>query len=111
MEPTIYNEDILLTEHITPRMKRFNKGDIVIAISPSNPKQYICKRIIGLPGDKINTGLMSSEVVPRGHVFLQGDNRGNSLDSRSYGSIPQGLIRSRAIIRVWPLGEISSFLS
>lgn len=56
MEPTIHSNDILVTEHITPRLQRFKQGDIVIARCPSNPKQHICKRLIGLPGDKIRNG-------------------------------------------------------
>ncbi|KAJ8927195.1 hypothetical protein NQ314_020471 [Rhamnusium bicolor] len=103
MEPTIFSDDILLTEHISPITQRINKGDIIIAKCPTNPKQQICKRVIGLPGDKVRTGFASSHIVPIGHVWLQGDNTNNSSDSRTYGPVPQGLIRSRAICRVWPL--------
>ncbi|RZC33990.1 mitochondrial inner membrane protease subunit 1 [Asbolus verrucosus] len=106
MEPTIYSDDILLTEHISPRFSRIDRGHIVIAKCPSNPKQHICKRVKGLPGDKIKTGFNSYEIVPRGHVWLEGDNSSNSADSRSYGPVPQGLIRSRALCRVWPLKDM-----
>ncbi|PNF15314.1 Mitochondrial inner membrane protease subunit 1 [Cryptotermes secundus] len=105
MEPTIYTDDILLTEHITPRFQRIKKGDIIIAKSPSNPRIHICKRVAGMPGDKVLVGF-SSQVVPRGHVWLEGDNRNNSADSRIYGPVPQGLIRGRALCRVWPPKEI-----
>lgn len=44
--------------------------------------------------------------VPRGHVWLEGDNRSNSADSRIYGPVPQGLICARALCRVWPPKEI-----
>ncbi|CAG0908402.1 unnamed protein product, partial [Darwinula stevensoni] len=46
------------------------------------------------------------ETVPPGHVWLLGDNAENSTDSRAYGAVPYGLIRSRAILRVWPLADI-----
>lgn len=45
-------------------------------------------------------------IIPRGHIWIEGDNFENSSDSRFYGPIPQGLVRSRAILRIWPLSEI-----
>lgn len=111
MEPTIHSDDILLTEHITPWMGQIRHGDIIIAKCPSNPKQQICKRVIGLPGETVKVGFASYKSVPRGHVWLQGDNNSNSLDSRSYGPIPQGLIKSRAICKVWPIKSVSMLVS
>ncbi|XP_065158085.1 mitochondrial inner membrane protease subunit 1 [Atheta coriaria] len=108
MEPTIYSDNILFTEHLTPLFRRLERGDIVIAKCPTNPKQQVCKRVKGLPGDRIRVGYASVEIVPRGHVWLEGDNTRNSSDSRNYGPVPQGLIRSRAVCRVWPFNEIST---
>ncbi|KOB64975.1 putative IMP1 inner mitochondrial membrane peptidase-like protein [Operophtera brumata] len=109
MEPTLESNNILLTEHISPRLQRLRRGDIIIAKSPSNPKQNICKRITGLAGDKVRGHFPSrSHVVPRGHVWLEGDNSSNSADSRIYGPVPEGLIRSRVICRVWPFDKITS---
>jgi inner membrane protease subunit 1 len=62
MEPTIYSNDILLTERITPRFQRIKKGDIIIAKSPSDPQIYICKRVTGMPGDAVLVGF-SPQVV------------------------------------------------
>lgn len=111
MEPTINSNDILFTDHLSILKGRIRRGDIVIAKCPTNPKQQICKRIVGMPGDKIRTGFGISEVVPIGHVWLEGDNSNNSSDSRVYGAVPQGLIRSRAICRVWPLKDIAFLTS
>lgn len=107
MEPTIYSDNVLLTERFTPRWRSVQKGDIVIVRCPTKPKQFICKRIMGLEGDKISTGMLTSEVVPRGHVWLEGDNRDNSADSRHYGPIPQALITSRAFVRIYPFDEVT----
>lgn len=109
MEPTIYSNNILLTERFTPRWRKIVKGDIIIAKCPTNPKQYICKRVTGLPGDVVRSGFVTFNTVPRGHVWLEGDNSGNSYDSRAYGPIPQGLIKSRAIMRIWPLSDARMF--
>lgn len=111
MEPTLESNNILFTEHISPRLHRLRRGDIVIARSPTNPKQNICKRIVAMPGDSIKSGFpfpRRSQMVPRGHVWLEGDNHSNSADSRVYGPVPQGLIRSRVVCRVWPLDKITS---
>lgn len=147
MEPTLYTDNILITERISVRRRQIDRGDIIIAKSPTNPIQHVCKRVIGLPGDKIlvhptfninpfgnkklyskkstvdesadedlliedsefqykNSKLKSGEfVVPRGYVWIEGDNAENSSDSRFYGPIPIGLVRSRAVCRLWPLSD------
>ncbi|XP_037401293.1 mitochondrial inner membrane protease subunit 1 isoform X2 [Pygocentrus nattereri] len=92
MEPTITNHDVVFSERVSRHLYRIEKGDIVIAKSPFNPRMNICKRVVGLEGDK----------VPRGHVWLEGDNLHNSSDSRSYGPIPYALIRGRVCLKLWP---------
>ncbi|KAL5277209.1 IMMP1L family protein [Megaselia abdita] len=59
---------------------------------------------------KIRRPKIERIVVPRGHVWIEGDNSENSSDSRYYGPIPQGLVKSKAICRIWPLDRLS-FLS
>ncbi|KAK0160137.1 hypothetical protein PV328_007574 [Microctonus aethiopoides] len=106
MEPTIFSNDVLFTEHITPRLRTLKKGDIIIAKCPTNPQQHICKRIAAMEGDKVRYGF-TTYIVPNGHVWLEGDNNINSTDSRIYGPVPQGLLKSRVIFKVWPFNEIS----
>ncbi|CAG9828126.1 unnamed protein product [Diabrotica balteata] len=109
MEPTLHSDDVLLTKHVSPLRGGINKGDIIIAKCPTNPKQQICKRVVALPGEKVKTGFRTYKYVPLGHVWLEGDNVNNSLDSRSYGALPQGLIKSKALCKVWPLQDITLF--
>ncbi|EFX69931.1 hypothetical protein DAPPUDRAFT_300640 [Daphnia pulex] len=111
MEPTIYSDDIIISEHITTKFSKYERGDVVILRSPSNPQMFICKRIIGVPGDKIKINCIQHNVVPRGHIWLEGDNKSNSSDSRTYGPVPQGLVRGRALCRIWPLNSIQMLTS
>lgn len=109
MEPTIVSNDIVLTEHISVTLKKFKKGDIIVCKSPSNPRQYICKRVVAMPGDKIRCNGFLTKVIPQGHVWLEGDNKKNSTDSRDYGPVPIGLIRSRAVGRIFPFDSARMF--
>lgn len=56
---------------------------------------------------KIRRPKLEKIFVPRGHVWIEGDNSENSSDSRYYGPIPQGLVKSRAICRIWPLDKLA----
>ncbi|XP_048463309.1 mitochondrial inner membrane protease subunit 1 [Rhincodon typus] len=55
MEPTIKTYDVIISEKLSRQFYRIEKGDVVIAKSPNNPKMNICKRVIGLEGDKVCT--------------------------------------------------------
>uniref|UniRef100_A0A8C6J0X3 Mitochondrial inner membrane protease subunit n=3 Tax=Psittaciformes TaxID=9223 RepID=A0A8C6J0X3_MELUD len=110
MEPTIQNCDIVFSENLSRHFYCIRKGDIVIVKSPNDPKSNICKRVIGLEGDKVCTSnpsdfLKSHSYVPKGHVWLEGDNLRNSTDSRCYGPVPYGLIRGRICFKIWPLND------
>ncbi|KAJ8017438.1 Mitochondrial inner membrane protease subunit 1 [Holothuria leucospilota] len=76
-----------------------------------DPESYLCKRVIALELDKMPEETtwkyhQLRQYVPRGHVWVEGDNRENSMDSRSFGPIPLGLIRGRATFTVWPSSGI-----
>ena len=91
-----------LSHRLSP--PRIQRGDLVVALSPTNPKRSICKRVLGLPGDSIMVDPRDLDsphvVVPRGHLWLQGDNYNNSTDSRVYGPVPMGLVRGKVYARV-----------
>ncbi|KAH9982504.1 LexA/Signal peptidase [Lactifluus volemus] len=92
------------------------RGDLVTFESPLTPGRLVCKRLLGLPGDIVcvdPTGLKvpSSEhvVVPKGHVWLMGDNADLSRDSRDYGPVPLSLIRGTIWARVYPFDRMTIF--
>ncbi|KAL1915472.1 uncharacterized protein VTP21DRAFT_6596 [Calcarisporiella thermophila] len=98
--------DVVALEHFSHRFQRLQIGDVVVAVSPTNPKVAVCKRIIGMSGDIVCVDPSKDPhkyvTVPRGHVWLQGDNMSNSTDSRVYGPVPYALIRGRVFARVYP---------
>jgi inner membrane protease subunit 1 len=106
MLPTLNaHGDVLLQEAISLKRSppRLDRGDLVISVSPVDPTRLVCKRLLGLPGDTICVDPTESAIkhveVPRGHVWLQGDNYNNSRDSRLYGPVPMGLLRARVVAR------------
>jgi len=115
MRPTLNNEsngDVVITEHVSSRNGQLKRGDIVIAKCPSNPNTMICKRIAAMAGDivprppGINPGSPDQHLkIPNGHLWLVGDNKENSTDSRTYGPVPYGLVRGRVCFKVWPFAE------
>lgn len=101
--------DLLLLERLSTRFQKVKAGDIVMALSPENPRMTVCKRVLALEGDNVaispapNSGEVAKHVVvPKGHVWLQGDNTSNSTDSRHYGVVPYALLQGKVFLRIWP---------
>lgn len=137
MLPTLQLQDRILVEKVRPRLSRFQKKhlkheDMVVFYPPQNlvkagydGKAALIKRIIGLPGDKIEIHkgqvfrngklveeswrkkLMEYEIesftVPKNEIWVLGDNRNNSLDSHIWGPLPEANIIGTAIWRYWPI--------
>lgn len=139
MESTLLVRDRVLVNKISYRLHDINRGDVVvfrrtdaeIAENPTVPQDVI-KRVIALSGETIeikdnkvmidggellepylDDGVVTldfgPEVVPEGHVFVMGDNRELSLDSRfETGPIAHDRVVGRAFFLFWPLGRLGS---
>ncbi|MDO5719067.1 MAG: signal peptidase I [Tissierellia bacterium] len=131
MNPTLADGDRLITEKISLYFNEPKKGDIVVINAPDNSKDHYIKRLIGLPGDKIDLiegklyindivqeedYINSSEtlpytydtswIVPEGEIFVMGDNRNHSNDSRTFGTIAMDQVIGISIFRVYPFNRM-----
>ncbi|XVF18416.1 hypothetical protein REPUB_Repub11eG0019600 [Reevesia pubescens] len=110
MLPTLnISGDVVLVEHLSHRLGKLGSGDLIMVRSPLDPKKNLNKRIVAMEGDKVTFSLdptrshsSRSIVVPKGHVWIQGDNMYASHDSRHFGPVPYGLIQGKVLLRVWP---------
>lgn len=130
MEPNYHTDERLIIEKITYRFHPPQRGDVVVIDDPTGGPVPLIKRVVGLPGERITIangrvfvngvplaepyesqmtlGPSQSWIVPPLHVFVLGDNRGNSRDSRYFGPIPFSQIVGHAVFRYWPLDELGS---
>ncbi|TXG66626.1 hypothetical protein EZV62_007901 [Acer yangbiense] len=106
MLPTLnLTGDIVLSEHFSHRLGRVRAGDLVLLRLPVDPAKIAVKRIVAMEGDRVTffdsnaSDLLQTLVVPKGHVWIQGDNLYASRDSRHFGPVPYGLIQGRAFLR------------
>ncbi|KAL8196780.1 hypothetical protein R6Q57_024482 [Mikania cordata] len=98
--PRSFSDDYVFLEKFCLDKYRFSHGDVVIFRDPGNYKERCVKRIVGMEGDYISG--CGATKVPQGHCWVQGDNYALSTDSRTYGSIPLGLIEGRVTHVIWP---------
>ena len=82
---------------ISPILLKFSpptEGDVVVIQHPKNPAKQILKRIIGIPGDRVE-----GVELDLGEYFVLGDNKGKSEDSRHFGKIYQDQILGKVWFR------------
>ncbi|KAM7270616.1 hypothetical protein ACFE04_029830 [Oxalis oulophora] len=107
MLPSInLNGDLVLAERISTRFSNVGSGDIVLLRSPIVPRKVVTKRVVGVEGDNVtyfvdpkNSDEQKTIVVPKGHVWVEGDYIYDSTDSRLFGPVPYGLLHARVFWR------------
>nr|GEY68209.1 mitochondrial inner membrane protease subunit 1 [Tanacetum cinerariifolium] len=116
MLPTFnLTNQFVLVDKISTRRGKVGSGDVVIFRSPENPRKLVTKRIIGMEGDNITyvvdpkiSDRTETVVVPKGHVWVQGDNIYASRDSREFGAVPYGLLFGKVCWKIWPAAAFGS---
>ena len=102
MVPTFENGDYLIIDEFTYNFIREpQKGEVIVFRYPNDPSKFFIKRIVGLPGEEVVVD-GRSWTVGNDEYFVMGDNRLQSLDSRSFGGLPRDNITGRALLRLWP---------
>jgi len=135
MEPTFQSGEYIFTSKITYKFRPMQRGDVIIFRSPKNPDIEYVKRIEGLEGDTvlvqnnevyINGKLLTENyisaktnlweggflkegvtaTIPEGFVFVMGDNRPRSSDSREFGPIDINSIIGQVFYRYFPSNKM-----
>ena len=88
----------------------YERGDVVVLHSPTDPTEMVLKRVVGMGGDWVRRrgGDQSFVRVPTGYLWIEGDSERFSTDSNSYGAVPAGLVNARVLCKVWPLSQAGS---
>lgn len=140
MEPSFDSGDYIFTSKITYKFRAPQRGDVIVFKAPSNPDIEYIKRVIGLPGDKVmirnsevyvdgrqlQEGYISAKTnlweggfskegeeitVPQGEIFVMGDNRPRSSDSREFGPVPISSIIGQVFYRYFPANKMGAIVN
>lgn len=128
MEPSFFDRDRIVVSKVSYFFGEIQRGDVIVFPAPRTPEEDYIKRVIGLPGDRIKIvggyvyvndvpleepyikapplTTMAEVVVPADTVFVMGDNRNVSSDSRAWGSLPTEDIIGKAVFVYWPFSAM-----
>lgn len=138
MDPTFNNGNYLIVDQISYRFEKPRRGEVIVFKYPNDPSKFFIKRIIGLPGEKVeirngevyiksssqgDSFKLSESYIESGRqkydnwdtvlgpdeYFVMGDNRIASSDSRVWGALKEKFIVGRALVRLLPITEASIF--
>lgn len=138
MEPNFYEAEYLIIDKLTPYFKPYVRGEVIVFRHPKTERHYLIKRVIGLPGERVEiknkiitiynkehpNGLILNEkeygprtlrpenidfVLDNLHYVVLGDNRQVSLDSERFGPIGADQIVGRVAFRGLPIDRVTFF--
>lgn len=127
MQPTLNEGELLVVYKLAYRFGEPHRGDIIVFHHNRQPPEDYIKRVIGLPGDRVRVEggqvyvndipldepyiaeppfYTGEWVVPPDSLFVLGDNRNRSSDSRIWGFVPMSDVVGRAVLIYWPPDKI-----
>jgi signal peptidase I len=136
MEPNLHTDQRLIVEKLSynPYFRQYlrlngpQRGDVVVIRLRTQGDELLIKRVIGLPGDIVEihngqvfvnnqsltepytmdgtSGFYGPTTIPPLHIFVLGDNRDSSNDSRSFGTVSLRDVVGRAWFSYWPLDQV-----
>jgi len=134
MHETLLEGDRVLVSKVSYHLHEVNRGDVVVFRRPPGFRvedEDLIKRVVALPGETVEgrnrqvyvdgqpltepyvepacrgTQDFAPVTVPAGELWVMGDNRCNSSDSRVFGPIGEDLLVGRAFVLAWPVGRLS----
>lgn len=132
MVPTLMVGDRVLANKFIYDFTDPEKGDVAVFESVEVEGQDLIKRVVGTPGDTVEVregklyvngepqnepyikeggGISPPQqefTVPEDSVFVMGDNRSNSRDSRFFGPVPEENLEGEAFVTFWPPGRLGT---
>lgn len=133
MAPLLTEGDRVLVNKMAYRFGAIDRGDVIVFERPPGEPDtsitHLIKRVIGLPGDTVEsiddvlyvngealeedylpegatTEGLPKTVVPKDMLWVMGDNRNDSADSRFFGAIDEDSVVGQAEFLVWPVNEL-----
>jgi len=127
MEPNLNAGALLLIDKVSLHARDPHRGEVIVTHDPRSGR-LIVKRVVAIAGDSVGIDdgrlmlngkavvenyvdnkemegfYFGPDVVPTGQVFVLGDNRADSIDSRTFGPVPIDSIDGRVLTTIWPLG-------
>ncbi len=133
MIPTLQVGDRVLVNKYDDDIGKLDRGDIIVFDRPGGSGadgiSELIKRVVAFPGETVEgrdgrvyvdgvalregylergaqTGDFGPQTVPEGEIWVMGDNRGASDDSRRFGTIPEDDVVGTAFVIIWPISEL-----
>jgi signal peptidase I len=132
MMPTLDDQERIFINKFVYRFHfgNIDRGDTVVFWFPGDPTKSYIKRVIGMPGDRVEVdqgkvivngqalvesyippefrdqSSMSARMIPEDEYFVLGDHRSSSNDSRAWGMVPRRYIYGKAVFIYWPLDKM-----